>query len=86
MISAIFNLIGACGHFVWELLCALLHLGGSLLSAVFTVLAWPFKATCSLLSGAASWVSLFLGACGVLAVLLLALALLAAFARHRNRG
>lgn len=85
MISALFNLISTCGHFVWDLLCALLNLAGSLLSAVFTVLAWPFKAFHGLLQGTLHWTPLFLGICTVLGALVLGLALLALVNQWRRK-
>ena len=65
MISAIFELISACAHFMWDLLCALLNLGGSLLSAVFTVLSWPFKSFHGLFFFSLHWTPLFLAVCFV---------------------
>ena len=85
MISAIFELISACAHFMWDLLCALLNLGGSLLSAVFTVLSWPFKSFHGLLQGTLHWTPLFLAVCFVLGALVLGFALLAVVNQWRRK-
>lgn len=85
MFGLLFDIMGACAHFMWDTLQALANIGFHLLSALLSLLAWPFKTVHGLLSGMIRWTPLFLGACGMLAVLVVALTLLAAYANHRRK-
>lgn len=85
MISALFDLIGAAFHFLWNLLAAVLDLSMSLLSAVATVLSWPAKAAWGLLSGTVRWTPAFLFICAILFVLVIGCAVLAVALRLRRR-
>ena len=85
MISLLFDIMGACAHFMWNALGAAFDLVMGLLSAVATVLSWPFKAARGLLSGTLHWTPLFLAACGVLAVLVLGLTVWAAYSNYRRK-
>ena len=44
MIRFLFDLMGACAHFLWALLGTLFDLAMRLVSAAATVLTWPFRA------------------------------------------
>ncbi len=43
MIGFIFDLIGACSHFLWQALCAVLNFGFGVFSALCSVLFWPIR-------------------------------------------
>lgn len=85
MIGFILDLIGACGHFMWDVLCAVLDMGFSLLSAAASLLAWPFRAFHGLMQGVFHWTPLFIGFCLLLGVLLAGVMLLAFIGRARGR-
>lgn len=84
MIRFLFDLMGACAHFLWALLGALFDLAMRLVSAAATVLSWPFRAFGSLLSTTFSWMPFFLTVCLVLAGLLVLITLLALISRGRR--
>ncbi len=44
MIGFIFDLMGACAHFMWDAFQALTSFGFRLLQAVASVLSWPLRA------------------------------------------
>lgn len=85
MVRFFLDLLSACGHFLWEVLGFVAHLGFELLSAAASLLAWPFKAFCGLLQGTFHWTPLFIGFCLLLGVLLLGVTVLALLCRARQR-
>jgi len=85
MIRFILDFVGACGHFLWEALGAIVHFGFSLLSAIASLAAWPFKAFHGLLQNTFHWTPLFIGFCLLLGALLLGLTVLAFICRARQR-
>ncbi len=85
MIRFILDLLGACGHFLWEVLGFVVNLGFELLSAAASLAVWPFKAFHGLLQGTFHWAPLFIGFCLLLGALLLGLTVLAFICRARQR-
>ena len=84
MIHFVLGLMGACAHFLWNALGAVLDFSFGLLSALATLVAWPFKAVHGLLRGAVSWTPVFLGFCLILGALVLAFTVFTLWRRSRR--